>query len=112
MVGLRGVPKNSYPRCHVYSVGGTPTPLQLVSQYHGNQDGKGCQDEQHDRHRHPPVRRSPTYATRRTRDGLFPNCPAPTRRRTPGRGPDADQEPGRVMTCAGTGIGRLQPPEP
>ena len=54
MLGLRGLPNSSDLRRHVYSVGGTPTPLQLVDQYHGSQDGKRYQDEQHDRHGHPP----------------------------------------------------------
>ncbi len=48
---------------------------------------------------------APTYATGRTQDDLFQTGPALGRRHTFVRGPDADQESGRIMMCARTGVG-------
>jgi len=98
MPGLRGVPKSSYPRRYVYGGGGTPAPLQIVNQHHGNQDGKRYQEDQHEGHRHPPVRRSPTYVTGRTQDDLLANwsrsCAAShlcSRTKSPGRVGDSSR---------------------
>jgi hypothetical protein len=73
MPGLRGVPNRSHPRRHVYSGGGMPTPPQFVDQHHGSQDGKRYQDDQHDGHRHPPIRRSPNVRNRGVPETNFPN---------------------------------------
>jgi hypothetical protein len=75
-----------------------------------SQDGERYQDDQDEGHCHPPIRRSPGVCTRAYPRRYFQTGGALARRHAYARGPDVNQESSRIMMCAGTSIGRLQPP--